>query len=316
MPGIKVAEIAWGRLKSPDLDLAEEFLTDFGMVRAARTPKALYMRGTDPNHHLHVTELAPEPRYVGLAWYAANEEDLRRAAKLDGASGIEHLDEPGGGQRVRLTDPDGWQIEIVWGLEPVAPLKLRDNPLNLAEGRTARAGALNRLKRGPAQVMRMGHGVIVTRDIHRQLAWYRGMLGLVKSDEVWRDSPANLVGSFNRCDRGEAYVDHHAFFCVAGDKIGLNHFSYEVRDIDDVMMGHEHLKGKGKYRHMWGIGRHHLGSQIFDYWCDPWGRVHEHWTDSDRINIRHEPTLVQAGVGTRGPWGEPAPHEFQGWATP
>lgn len=315
MTGIKVAEIAWGRLKSPDLDRAEEFLTDFGMVRAARTAKALYMRGTDPTHHLHVTELG-DPRYVGLAFYAGSEEDLRRAAKLDGASGLEHLDEPGGGQRVRLTDPDGWQIEIVWGQERVAPLALKENPLNLAEERTRRAGTLNRLKRGAAQVMRMGHGVIVTKDIHRQLAWYRDRLGLVKSDEVYRDEPGNLVGSFNRCDRGEAFVDHHVFFCINGGKTGLNHFSYEVRDIDDVMMGHEHLKSKAKYRHMWGIGRHHLGSQVFDYWCDPWGRVHEHWTDSDRVNIHHEPTLVKAGEGTRGPWGEPAPREFQDWATP
>src|SRR3989338_7795135 len=56
MPGIKVTDIAYGRLRSPDLDQAEEFLTDFGMVRAARTPTALYMRGSDPQHHIHVTE--------------------------------------------------------------------------------------------------------------------------------------------------------------------------------------------------------------------------------------------------------------------
>ena len=46
----------YGRLQAPDLDLEEEFLTAFGMVRAARTPTALYMRGTDPAHHIHVTE--------------------------------------------------------------------------------------------------------------------------------------------------------------------------------------------------------------------------------------------------------------------
>ena len=105
-------------------------------------------------------------------------------------------------------------------------------------------------------------------------------------------------------------------FCIAGERTGLNHFSYEVRDIDDVMMGHDYLRTKGKYKHMWGIGRHHLGSQVYDYWCDPWGRVHEHWTDSDRINIHHTPTLAKAGEGTRGPWGDPAPREFQEHATP
>ncbi len=315
MPTIKVADIAWGRLCSPDLDVAEEFLTDFGMVRAARTSTALYMRGTDPCDHLHVTELG-KPRFVGFAYYAQSEDDLAKVAKLPGASGVEHPDEPGGGKRVRLKDPDGWQIEVVWGLDPVAALPLREIPFNMASQRVARAGALMRPKRAvPAQVMRMGHSVIMTRDISRSLAWYRDTVGLVKSDEVYRDKPEQLVGSFNRCDRGEAFVDHHVFFCIGGDKSGLNHFSYEVRDVNDVMMGHDFLKTKG-YKHMWGIGRHHLGSQIYDYWCDPWGRVHEHWTDSDRINMHHQPTLVKGGEGTKGPWGEPAPREFQEHATP
>ncbi len=314
MPTIKVTDIAWGRLRSPDLDKAEEFLTDFGMVRAARTSTALYMRGTEPSHHLHVTELG-EPGYIGMAFHAASADDLARLAKVSGASGIEHLDEPGGGTRVRLKDPDGYQIEVVHGLEPVAALPLTANPLNLADDRAHRAGNLNRLKRGPAQVMRMGHGVIMTRQLGKALEWYRSHLGFLRSDDVYSDDPNVIVGSFNRCDRGEEFVDHHTFFCIGGDKTGLNHFSYEVRDVDDVMMGHEHLRAKN-YKHMWGIGRHHLGSQIYDYWCDPWGRVHEHWTDSDRVNIHHVATLAKAGEGTRGPWGEPAPREFQDHATP
>ena len=38
MAWIKTTDIAYGRLRSPDLDVAEEFLTRFGMVRAERTP--------------------------------------------------------------------------------------------------------------------------------------------------------------------------------------------------------------------------------------------------------------------------------------
>jgi len=43
-----------------------------------------------------------------------------------------------------------------------------------------------------------------------------------------------LIGSFNRCDHGDAYVDHHVFFCLNHPKTGLNHLSFEVPDIDDV----------------------------------------------------------------------------------
>ena len=39
------------------------------MVRAARTGDALYMRGTDPAHHVHVTHLG-EPAFLGLAFLA------------------------------------------------------------------------------------------------------------------------------------------------------------------------------------------------------------------------------------------------------
>ena len=70
MAVIKVRDLAYGRLRSPDLDAQEAFLTAFGMVRAARTPTALYMRGTDPVHHIHVTEKG-DPAFVGFAWVAA-----------------------------------------------------------------------------------------------------------------------------------------------------------------------------------------------------------------------------------------------------
>ncbi len=115
MPVIKAYDLAYGRLRSPDLDKQEEFLTDFGMVRAERTKNALYMRGTDAPHHLHVTELG-EPRYVGIAVHAASLEDLDRVSRVAGASKIEDIDEPGGGKRVRLADPDGYQVEVVYGM--------------------------------------------------------------------------------------------------------------------------------------------------------------------------------------------------------
>src|SRR5262249_50825769 len=104
MPVIKVTDIAWGRLRSPDLDTQEEFLTRFGLITTERTATALYMRGTDPLHHIHVTEKG-DPKFVGFAYHAASEDDLHRLAKAPGASAVEEIDEPGGGKRVRLTEP-------------------------------------------------------------------------------------------------------------------------------------------------------------------------------------------------------------------
>ena len=80
IPVVKVSDLAYARLQSPSLDEAEEFLTDFGMVRADRTADALYMRGTDAQHHIHVTHLGPS-RFLGLAFHVESEADLRRFAK-------------------------------------------------------------------------------------------------------------------------------------------------------------------------------------------------------------------------------------------
>ncbi|MGE0747114.1 MAG: VOC family protein, partial [Rhodospirillales bacterium] len=115
---IKVRDVAYGRLRVPDLDAQEEFLTNFGMIKVARTKKALYMRGTGRAHHLHVTEQG-DPGLVGFAFYAKSEEDLERIARADGASPVEEIDEPGGGKRVRLTEPNGFQIEVVYGIATV-----------------------------------------------------------------------------------------------------------------------------------------------------------------------------------------------------
>ena len=234
MPLIKVQDIAYGRLRAPDLDVMEEFLTHFGMIRAARTPNALYMRGTDPSHHLHVTEKG-EPGFVGFAYQAASEADLTRVAKAPGASAVETIDEPGGGKRVRLREPNGYQIEVVHGIESVAPIAVTRQAINNGAETLRRDGELDAAEAsGPSTVQRIGHGVMATPKVRETVQWFRDTLGIIGSDDVYVGSKDNLIGSFNRCDRGEEYVDHHVFFCVHHGKAGLNHVSFEVQDIDDV----------------------------------------------------------------------------------
>ena len=292
---IKVWDIAYARLRSPDLDVQEEFLTDFGMTRDVRTPTALYMRGSDPFHHLHVTEKG-EPGFIGMAWYAKSEDDLKELAKLPGASGVEHMDEPGGGKRVRLKEPNGYTIEVVHGLAKVGPLKVARQAVNSGPEPLNRAGDLMRIKKGPSSVKRIAHGVMGTPKNNETVKWFRDMLGLVCSDDIYAGPKENVIASFNRCDNGDEFVDHHAFFCMRADRAGLNHFSFEVQDIDDVFMGHEYLVSKKKYEHMWGIGRHLLGSQVYDYWAD-----------SDRLNAKNGGHLISAEEGLVSQWGEPPP---------
>ena len=75
-----------------------------------------------------------------------------------------------------------------------------------------------------------------------------------------------------------------------------------VEDVDAVMAGHDFLAAAG-YDHHAGIGRHVLGSQIFDYWRDPWGHVVEHFTDGDLFNDQTESTLHDPGTALGTLWG-------------
>src|ERR1700712_3300930 len=49
-----------------------------------------------------------------------------------------------------------------------------------------------------------------------------------------------------------------------GPKFHVHHSSFEVHDFDIQALGHQWLQRKN-YDLVWGVGRHVLGSQIFDY---------------------------------------------------
>ena len=183
---IKVTDMAYGRLAAPDLDKMEEFLVDFGMVRADRTKNALYMRGTDgDHHHLHVTELG-EPAHIGLAWWAKSEDDLEVIYKAPCASEIHEIDEPGGGKRVNLTDPDGRIIEIIHGMETVEELDVRDVAINTGIDKYNRT-EIQRLSMNPGQpshVKRSAHAVVKPADLKKFNEWYQSTLGLMVTDSI------------------------------------------------------------------------------------------------------------------------------------
>ncbi|MFP6733572.1 MAG: VOC family protein [Rhodospirillales bacterium] len=307
---IKIADIAYGRLQAPDLDRTEAFLTDFGLVRAARTASALYMRGSGPRHHIHITELGP-PRFLGLAFRAQTADDLTRISKAEGATPVETIDEPGGGRRVRLADPNGIAIEVVHGMAELDPLPVRVNVMNTGDAAQARVGVRKSLPAGPAHVKRLGHFGIVSPDPAGTVAWYRTALGLVGSDEIYVEREDNVMASFNRVDQAAEYVDHHTLLCVSGERAGLNHLAFEVEDMDDLLIGHDHMQAAYSGNHMWGPGRHVIGAQVFDYWLCPWGHLHEHWTDSDMLNHDHDLALHPRGEGVVGSqWGPPPPQAF------
>ena len=312
---VRVSEIAYGRMRAPDLDAMEEFLTEFGMTRSARTANALYMRGTDPAHHIHVTELG-EPRFVGFAYSVDDPDDLARAAKAPGASGIENIDEPGGGRRVRLTEPNGYQIEVVHGVASLPPISVAGTPINTGAEPRKRVGSFMKLNGGPSHVKRIGHGGFSTPRLPESVRWFRDTLGVIATDDMYRGSADNISTSFSRLDRGDDYVDHHVLLIRKNERAGLHHISYEVADVDDLFLGHAHLKRTGKYEHLQGISRVAVGGQITDFWLDPWGRMHEHWSDIDRLNKANGSRTIDVASDVSATWGSPGSQRFLQYCSP
>ncbi len=298
---IKVEDIAYVRFSAPDLDRMERFVRDFGLIVAERDERILYARGTDPSPYVHVTELG-DPGFLGVAFEAGSAADLESAAQLEGASAVEPLDAPGGGRRVRFTDPDGFAVEVVHGREAADAIPA-PAPATVNRGSDRqRCGTVHRVPAGPPAVKRIGHAVLRVSEFRRSQEWYRSRFGFLVSDEVYLGDPENVVTAFLRCDRGEAYTDHHTFLCVGIGEVGFDHAAFELEDIDGLMKGHDHLAAAG-YDHHAGVGRHVLGSQIFDYWRDPWGHVVEHFIDGDLLDATYETGSHDPATALGTQWG-------------
>ena len=302
---IKVKDVAFVRFSAPDLSAMEKFAADFGLITTHGTAERLYLRGTDASPYIHVTELG-EPRFIGAGFEAASFEDLEVAATLEGASRVEPIDGPGAGSCVRFTDPNGFEIDITHGRKEVDAIKVRHaSPLNRGSERV-RFRELQRISAGPAQVKRLGHVVLRVKSFQESREWYASRFGFLDSDCGYLGEKENLFMSFMRCDRGDIPVDHHTLLCIGSGEAGFDHAAFEVEDFDDLMAGHDHL-AKRDYEHHAGVGRHVLGSQIFDYWKDPWGNVCEHFTDGDLLDSSAAPGLADPAVILGTQWGRFAP---------
>ena len=275
---IKIEDISHVRFRAPDLSIMQDFLEAFGLTVAARDETHLIMRAHGPAPFAHATEKG-EAGFAALGLRAASSHDLQILADADGVA-VEPFDMPGGGQVVRLTDPDGRLVEVVAEQTVVDPLPVDERPAVNTGLSHPRQSETIRIAAGPATVMRLGHVVLDVSDFRMVEEWYKQRFGFITSDEI-EMAPDHPMGAFLRCDLGDRPTDHHTLFLLqALENPGFNHAAFEVLDINEVMRGHEYLKAQGREA-SWGIGRHILGSQIFDYWRDPWGHELEHWTDGD-----------------------------------
>lgn len=215
---------------------------------------------------------------------------------------------------VTLTDPAGHKVHLIHGQKEKKeePLGLKKLVVNY-EDEKPRVGKFQRLEPGPAPVYRWGHyGVTYPAHIgyEKMFKWYTEIIGLAPSDFVHRDGKP--ITCFFHIDRHKDFSDHHSFFfkpVKPNQEPNVAHSAFEVHDFDVQQLGHNHLESMG-YKLCWGVGRHVLGSQVFDYWFDTSGFVLEHYADGDLVNRDTPVATVQAGPQALSIWGPPVPDDF------
>jgi hypothetical protein len=175
-------------------------------------------------------------------------------------------------------------------------------------------GEFQRFKTGPALVHKLGHYGAITPSFDQDVEFYISKFNFIPSDILYApDNESMDVLVFLHLDLASDYSDHHCLFFGRGPvehPYVLHHSSFEVDDFDTQLIGHQYLLEKG-YKPAWGVGRHVLGSQIFDYWRDTSGFLIEHYADGDVVNI-NTPTSRQAeGPDSLSVWGPPVPPSFR-----
>jgi hypothetical protein len=287
----------------------ERFLIDFGFVPVGKRAQTTYFRGHGTAPYLVSITESSRDGLTGFALAARHAQDLERLARATGRP-IESVNAVGGGRRVRLTDPDGLTVDLVHGFEPSKPLQVTQALAAVNTPFTkGRINATVRSTTAPSPLFKLGHLVLQRADFERAAHWYMHHLGLIPSDVQCLASGEPALGFF-RLNRGPDPADHHSVALLCGPATKLLHVSFETLDLEAIGQGNQHLRDHG-WSHYWGIGRHILGSQVFDYWKDPVGDEWEHYADGDVMTAEHPTDYLPLTRGSLWAWGDDLPDDLR-----
>jgi len=320
---VQLARISHVYQSHPDLKKWQEFAYDFGFEIEAQTDTETFYRGYGQSPYVCVASQSTtsEKEFGGGAFVAATAEDFEKAAKLKNAKVVDLSKAPGGGKMVSIPTPSGSKIHVVFGQQqrpaPEAPPSATE--IHKSEYNTSleklRKGEFQRFRVGRALVHKLGHYGFISKTWDEDVAFYTGTFNFVPSDVLHAPGNPDMdVITFLHLDLGTEFSDHHSLFLARAPPdipaTMLHHTSYEVDDFDTQLLGHEFLLSKG-YQLVWGVGRHILGSQIFDYWKDPSGFTVEHYADGDVVNEDNKTVRQEdKGPNTLSVWGPQLPEVF------
>jgi catechol 2,3-dioxygenase-like lactoylglutathione lyase family enzyme len=286
--------LAWITIGVPSPEPVRSFYRDLGLVETS----AGRFETADGGEQLRI-ETAPRRSLLALGVGVDDPDDLARAASALAKLGVAaeraerslEAREPVTGIRVRLA------IEPRLDQKPPAAL-----PINVP-GRAPRVDARSPavLPALSARPRRLSHVVVGSTDAPASRRFFVLGLGFRVSDEV----PA-LGAAFLRCSR-----DHHNLLVQPAPVGFLHHTAWEMDDVDAVGRAAAAMLAADPARHVWGLGRHGIGSNYFWYLRDPAGNFAEYSSDLDVI-ADDEAWKVASSTSAHplAAWGPPVPPAF------
>jgi catechol 2,3-dioxygenase-like lactoylglutathione lyase family enzyme len=164
----------------------------------------------------------------------------------------------------------------------------RKNPVVSAPDPVNSPGRVNRLNthrkwRVKALPKTILHVVFQSPDFEKAWTFYRDRIGFRLSD---------IQKTFGVFARADGAHDHHNIYFLNSNlpfpgfdgKLRFDHVNFGVEDIDEVMVGANHMQRQGWPQSVWGLGRHRIASSIFMYLPCPAGGQAEYGTDSDMLD--------------------------------
>lgn len=285
----------------PNVDETDRYYQDFGLTKtstdSAATDRVRRFETLDGGEQLRLT-YAPRRRLVAMDLEADDPGDLARAGARLSRLEIPYSMRDGA---LSIHDP-GTDVEVRVRVAPRRTQTPTEAPVMNWHGRRnrldARAPAI--FREDSPKPRRLGHVVLTSTRQERSRTIFEDALGFTVSDEVVG------VGAFMRCSD-----EHHNLVVAAAPVPFVHHTSWQLNDVDDIGRKAAAMLEQDPGRHVWGLGRHHVGSNYFWYLRDPAGNFSEYYSDMDCV-IDEREWKAQIFEGVRGlySWGPPPPPDF------
>jgi hypothetical protein len=199
-----------------------------------------------------------------------DEGDLAALERRLEALGVASERRPGS---LSCLDPSGtWEVvvEVAPRLSLSSPPRRTPNRPGHRPRAAIRADVVTEATPRPPR--RLGHVVLGSPDPLGSAKFFMEGIGFRMSDQV-----QGLL-TFMRCSS-----DHHNLLVQPAPVPYLNHYAFEFDDIDAVAAAASRYLDGQEDRHVVGLGRHTVGSNVFWYVNDPSGTMVEFFSDMDDI---------------------------------